>query len=143
MIALTIEVKNTPKQSIGILVDNSKQEIDVINIAEQKIGIAEQAGLQEIDVENALEQNVEFKQDIVMVTVYKDAPKYEGVYNVTPKVSEQTLPTAKKLLSKDVTIREIPYFEVGNNSGGNTVYIADALTAEARLGEAILGEVTL
>lgn len=91
---MTIKVKNAQKQNIEIL------------------------------VKNTLPQEIGVKQDIVIVPIYKDVPLYEGDYEVTPKVSEQTLPTAEKLMSEDVTIKEIPYFEVGNNSGGDTVYIA-------------------
>lgn len=91
---MTVEVKISQKQSIEIL------------------------------AKNTLTQEIGVKQDIVIVPIYKDVPQYEGGYEVTPKVSEQTLPTAKKLMSEDLTIKEIPYFEVGNNSGGDTVYIA-------------------
>jgi hypothetical protein len=52
-----------------------------------------------------------------------DADIYGGEYQVTPKVTEQTLPTAQKFLVEDVTIKKIPYFEVSNEAGGNTVYI--------------------
>lgn len=48
---------------------------------------------------------------------------YEGSYIVTPSVSNQTLDTANKLMKSDVIIEEIPYAEVGNNSGGKTVTI--------------------
>lgn len=48
---------------------------------------------------------------------------YEGSYIVTPSVSNQTLNTANKLMKSDVIIEEIPYAEVGNNSGGKTVTI--------------------
>lgn len=78
-----------------------------------------------IGVANVPTQEVNIKQDTIIVPVYKDAPPYEGDYVVTPKVSEQTLPTADKLLSEDVTIKEIPYFEVSNESGGNTVFIGN------------------
>ena len=121
---MTIEVKNTPKQSIEILVKNATQEIDVVNLPEQKIEIAESAS-QKIDVENALEQQVGIKQDVIIVPVYKDAPEYEGEYEVTPKVTAQSLPTARKLMTKDVTIAEIPYAEVSNNSGGTTATIGN------------------
>ena len=57
------------------------------------------------------------------VKVYDDVPQYAGDYEVTPKVSEQTLPTAQKFLARDVKIERIPYFEVSNNSGGTTVTI--------------------
>lgn len=48
---------------------------------------------------------------------------YEGSYIVTPSVSKQILDTANKLMKSDVIIEEIPYAEVGNNSGGKTVTI--------------------
>lgn len=48
---------------------------------------------------------------------------YTGEYDVTPKVTEQSLKTKDKHLTDDVTIKAIPYFNVGNNSGGSTVYI--------------------
>ena len=49
---------------------------------------------------------------------------YEGDYNVVPKVEGQKLFTANKHMIDDVTITSIPYYEVSNASGGNTVYIA-------------------
>ena len=49
---------------------------------------------------------------------------YEGEYVVTPDTIAQTLPTEKKTLMKDITVKEIPFFETGNTSGGTTVYIA-------------------
>ena len=50
---------------------------------------------------------------------------YEGPYDVTPKVMAQTLSTAKKLMRDDVSVRAIPYFDVSNPAGGNTIYIAN------------------
>ena len=79
----------------------------------------------EIGVKNAPAQKVNIEQDVILVPVYKDVPQYEGEYDVTPKVSEQTLPTAMKMLTEDVTIKSIPFFNVGNTSGGSTVYIAN------------------
>lgn len=125
---MTIEVKNTPTQGVEIFNKDSRQEIDVVNAYEQKISISEQKGTQDIDVDNVVSQEVGVTQDIVIVPMYEDVPLYEGVYDVTPTVSEQTLPTARKYLSEDVTIKEIPYFEVSNDSGGGTVYIAATLT---------------
>lgn len=51
---------------------------------------------------------------------------YAGPYEVTPHVDAQYLPTQRKLMSDDVTIRAIPYYETSNVSGV-TVYIADEL----------------
>lgn len=90
---MTIKVKNAQKQNIKIPVGNTPT------------------------------QEINIKQDVIIVPVYKDVPLYEGEYEVTPKVEEQTLPTAMTLLKEDVTIKSIPYFDVSNNSGGSTVYI--------------------
>lgn len=92
---MTIEVRNAQKQSIDVVIGNVPR------------------------------QDIDIKQDTIVVPVYKDVSLYEGDYEVTPKVIEQTLPTAEKLLSEDVTIKEIPYFEVSNTSGGNTVFIGN------------------
>lgn len=51
---------------------------------------------------------------------------YEGSYEVIPKTTSQTLETAQRFLTEDVTVCEIPYAEVANNSGGNTVYVGAA-----------------
>ncbi len=58
------------------------------------------------------------------VTEFKDAEPYTGEYEITPKVEAQTMPTAQKLMTDDVKIKSIPYFDVSNASGGSTVYIA-------------------
>ena len=52
------------------------------------------------------------------------AEVYKGDYAVTPKVDKQIMPTKGKVLIDDVTINAIPFFDVSNNSGGSTVYIA-------------------
>ena len=60
--------------------------------------------------------------EIQTVTKYV-GETYEGDYNVTPKVEEQMLPTKDKVLTDDITVRSIPFFNVSNTSGGSTVYI--------------------
>lgn len=50
-------------------------------------------------------------------------PYYEGSYVVTPRVTEQLLPTKDTVLEDDVTIFQIPYSSVSNPAGGNTVTI--------------------
>lgn len=95
MIALTIEVRNAQKQSVDV-------------------GVA-----------NAPTQEVNVKQDTIIVPVYKDAPLYEGEYEVTPKVTEQVIPTKDKLLKEDMIVNSIPFFNVSNTSGGKTVYIGN------------------
>lgn len=84
--------------------------IDVINLPNQ-----------EVDVEVNPLQEIEVGQDVVINVL--PAPAYEGEYEVTPSFKAQTLPTADRILAKDVIIEEIPYAEVSNNSGGITVTI--------------------
>lgn len=59
----------------------------------------------------------------------KVAP-YEGDYEVTPQVEGQELKTKHLYMTEDVTIHAIPFFEVSNTSGGNTVYIANEIEFE-------------
>lgn len=60
-----------------------------------------------------------------IVTVTEDVEHYIGDYEVIPSSSSVVLPTEKKLMNSDVTIHAIPFFCVGNNAGGNTVYIGN------------------
>ena len=66
--------------------------------------------------------NAEF-QCFQRITEQGDVDYYDGSYTVTPKVEEQSLPTAKKYLAEDVRIKEIPFFEVSNLEGGQTIFI--------------------
>lgn len=56
-------------------------------------------------------------------TILSDIEVYNGSYEATPTVNEQSLLTAKKFMEDDVTIKAIPYYDTANTSGGNTVYI--------------------
>lgn len=58
------------------------------------------------------------------VAVWQDLPKYTGEYSVTPEVDTvQTLETAGKYMTNDVTVNAIPDYEVSNEAGGNTFII--------------------
>lgn len=57
------------------------------------------------------------------VSVFENTDYYEGDYQITPRVEEQTMKTAQKMMTDDVTIHEIPYYETSNTSDGTTVYI--------------------
>lgn len=63
------------------------------------------------------------KQEIID-NVLANFPAYEGAYNISPSRQTQVLETTNKVLSDDITIAEISYAEVSNNSGGTTYYIA-------------------
>ena len=62
-----------------------------------------------------------------LIASINDVPVYDGPYEAIPKVEAQTLPTAKKLMTDDVTVHGVPFYEVSNDQGGNTVYIAKEL----------------
>ncbi|MCQ4787248.1 hypothetical protein NE670_18500 [Flavonifractor plautii] len=51
---------------------------------------------------------------------------YSGEYEVVPNAfNTQVLPTANKVLKKDIVVQKVPYFETSNNYDGVTVYIAE------------------
>lgn len=62
--------------------------------------------------------------DVTGTTVV-GAPEYSGPYDIKPLFTAQVLPTAKKLMQKDVTIRKIPQYEVSNDSNGYTLIIGE------------------
>lgn len=62
--------------------------------------------------------------DVTGTTVV-GAPEYSGPYDITPLFTAQVLPTAKKLMQKDVTIRKIPQYKVSNDSNGYTLIIGE------------------
>jgi hypothetical protein len=69
--------------------------------------------------------DVKFEHFQQVTNTYENT--YEGSYEVIPKVTAQSLPTKEKYLLKDVTIKEIPFFEVSNLEGGQTIYIGKEL----------------
>lgn len=52
-----------------------------------------------------------------------EAIYYDGPYVVTPKVTSQVLQTEDKRMTADVTVKEIPYYEVSNLAKGKTIII--------------------
>lgn len=52
-------------------------------------------------------------------------PVYPGPYEVTPHSYEQILETAEQLMTENVTVHEIPYWETSNLSDGLTAYIGN------------------
>lgn len=62
--------------------------------------------------------------DVTGTTVV-GAPEYSGPYDITPLFSVQVLPTAKRLMQQDLTIKKIPQYEVANDSSGYTLIIGE------------------
>ena len=53
---------------------------------------------------------------------------YGGPYEVTPKAwEEQILQTDGKLMTDDVTVFRVPYYETSNLFDGKTAYIAEEI----------------
>ena len=57
------------------------------------------------------------------IVIVDTTEHYKGNYEVTPKTIQQVMQTRNLIMDNDVIINKIPYFETGNNSGGNTAYI--------------------
>lgn len=52
-----------------------------------------------------------------------DTDWFDGSYIVTPTANGTKLATSQKRMREDLTIKPIPFFEVSNDAGGNTIYI--------------------
>lgn len=71
---------------------------------------------------NGMQSHIKVRFDYFQqVTITPDT--YEGDYTVVPKAEAQELLTKKKYMDDNVTITAIPYFDVANPSGGQTIYI--------------------
>ena len=63
-------------------------------------------------------------QNIVLISV--EGKKYEGEYDITPSTyNDKVLATQNLVMTKDVTVRKIPQFEVSNTSNGKTLIIGE------------------
>lgn len=63
-------------------------------------------------------------QDVVLENVTGD--KYEGAYDVVPSTyQDKVLKTRNLSMTKDVTVRKIPQYEVSNDAGGTTFIIGE------------------
>lgn len=63
-------------------------------------------------------------QNVVLISV--EGKKYEGAYDVTPSTyNDKVLATQNLVMTKDVTVRKIPQFEVSNTSNGKTLIIGE------------------
>lgn len=85
--------------------------IDIIDVYAQDIDIV------------PLDFEVEINLDNTNKIPQNTYEYYAGNYEVIPKTENQVLKTKDKLMSDDVTIKEIPFFEVSNLAGGTTCYI--------------------
>jgi hypothetical protein len=61
----------------------------------------------------------------MVADVISALPLYDGATEVTPMVNSQVLPTAQKITKEDLTVKAIPYYDVSNSAGGNTIFIGN------------------
>lgn len=79
---------------------------------------------QKIICKNIMYQKVFCKND-VPIHLDGNCKYYEGTYDVIPMCSEQIIDVEGKHMLEDICVKEIPYYEVTNDSGGKTVKIGD------------------
>ncbi|MGN1249166.1 MAG: hypothetical protein ACI4XW_03735 [Candidatus Spyradocola sp.] len=78
---------------------------------------------------NLLPENIAQGVSLFGVTgIHEECPEtYDGTYAVTPTPSGMVLPTARRMMREDLTVKAIPYYKVSNTGGGDTVYIGKEL----------------
>ena len=88
--------------------------MDVVNVYEVELDYT----AYDLEIDDISELDVELGTAIMV----NEADPYEGDYTVTPKVTAQVLPTASKIMTDDVTVKAIPYYDT-SNLYGTTIYI--------------------
>ena len=74
----------------------------------------------EASLSGSIKSNGALHGSLHMPVGYED---YTGEYEITPKVTAQVIETADKHMISDLTVKEIPYYEVSNQANGKTVLI--------------------
>lgn len=88
--------------------------MDVVNVYEVEL----EDSVYDLDVDDGSELDVDLDTAILI----NDADPYEGDYTITPKVAAQVMETAGKVMTDDVTVLAIPYYDT-SNPYGTTIYI--------------------
>lgn len=88
--------------------------------------------LQQYSIKGTLASEITLKGNVhaeLVLVGYANAPKqcdcYNGEYDITPKRCEQIIDVEGKHMLEDICVKEIPFYEVTNDSGGKTVKIGD------------------
>lgn len=119
-----INVNLSESKSVNIFVDTTNYEtvnVDTLEPEKVEVKVGDiKREIIDVNITDPEKVEVEIKSEVVKVGEYEE---YKGDYTVTPRVSEQKLATAEKLLKNDVVVKEIPYAEVSNLTGGKTVTI--------------------
>lgn len=122
---LSVEATES-KQSLPVDLKTNEHSIDFdIAVNEEYIEVNFSSSNDNLTAEfEASGQNINAGfGEIQFIEVEKDVEIYKGSCTVTPKAYEQQLKTANCKMTDNVTVKEIPYFEVSNSAGGNTLNI--------------------
>lgn len=95
-----------------IIVDNSLRIGD-------KVALLRKQGGQSYFVLDKISESIQSVSASISPTV----ETYDGSYTIVPSVESQVMETEGKYMKSDVTVTEIPYSEVSNDSNGTTVTI--------------------
>lgn len=117
-----IRVINAGNGAIGIS-GGKPQAIRISGAKDQRIAITGMAA-QKLGVANAPPQEIGIQSNMRVVI---GGEIYKGSYDITPRVTAQTVPTRDKIMIDDITVQAIPYYETGNEQGGETVYIGGSI----------------
>ena len=80
--------------------------------------------VEEFELEYSENEAFDIDMDMAIIVNNIEGEHYQGAYDVTPKVGEQTvLLTRNKVMDNNVTVFEIPYSAVSNPFGGKTAII--------------------
>jgi len=88
-----------------------------------ELGILQQVQQQgTIHIESVSQEVIHLMSMDTAIIEWQGEP-YEGPYSVRPKVTSQSLLTRHKLMTDNLTVQEIPYYQTTNAQGGYTVII--------------------
>lgn len=76
------------------------------------------------DIELVEDQTLDVELEVGTQGISSKYPEYLGPYEATPKTEDQVFATNKTSMENDFTVFKIPYQEVSNPQGGETVIIA-------------------
>lgn len=93
------------------------------NVGISNVSIPVEVGTSQVVIQADLSEAQIFSTEIGASYVLNKNADYEGDYTVTPRLYDQTLETADKVMSDDVTVYEIPVVYTSNLYGGQTVVI--------------------
>ena len=79
-----------------------------------------------ISAKSTLSGSISAEETLIgSLSVVKEYEHYTGDYQVIPLTfNAQALATADKVMTDDITISQVPYWETSNSSNGMTAYIA-------------------